>query len=105
MEEDLSDLSGTLLEIYRRNIVFLEKNFPKIFEDIDTLSKDFEMGKSFPKYALEYVDDYFDILNVETNSWYYGENSYLDGDFRAEHSNLQKMVLLIYSEKVLVEKS
>jgi len=90
MEEDLSDLSGTLLEIYRRNIVFLEKNFPKIFEDIDTLSKDFEMGKSFPKYALEYVDDYFDILNVETNSWYYGENSYLDGDFRAEHSNFTK---------------
>jgi hypothetical protein len=36
------------------------------------------------------VDGYFDILNLETNSWYYAESSYADGDFRANHSNFTK---------------
>ena len=90
MEEELSDLSATLMEIYSRNMVFLEKNFPQVFEEIESLSKSFEDEKSFPKYALEYIDDYFDILNTETNSWYYAQNSYLDADFRANHSNFTK---------------
>lgn len=90
MEEELIDLSSTLFEIYRRNLVFLEEYFPKVFDKVDTLSKEIDEEKYFPKYTLEYVDNYFDILNVETNSWYYGENTYADGDFRAKHSNFTK---------------
>jgi hypothetical protein len=42
MEEELIDLGSTLYEIYKRNLVFLEEHFPKIFDKLEKLSKELE---------------------------------------------------------------
>ena len=90
MEEELKDLSSTLLSIYENNLIFLKENFEDIFNRVNTLSEDINSGKIKEKYTLEYKDGYFDILNHETNSWFYNENSYEDADNRARLSNFTK---------------
>ena len=90
MEEEIVDLSNTLLEIYKRNLEFLEENFEDIFKKVDKLSTKIDEKKYSPKYSLEYKDGYFDILNLEENTWFYAVDSYADADSRAEHSNFTK---------------
>jgi hypothetical protein len=90
MENELEDLSNTLLSIYENNLIFLKENFEDIFNRVNTLSDDINSGKIKEKYTLEHRDGYFDILNNETNSWYYGINTYEDADNRAEYSNFTK---------------
>ncbi len=90
MENELIDLSDTLLKIYNKNLEFLKENFEDIYIKVDKLSKDINEEKYSVKYSLEYIDGYFDILNLENNTWFYGVNSYDDADRRAEHTNFTK---------------
>ena len=90
MEKELEDLSSTLLSIYQKNLKFLKENFEDIFNRVNTLSNDINNNKIKEKYTLEYRDGYFDILNHETNSWFYGTSSYDDADTRANDSNFTK---------------
>ncbi len=90
MEKELSDLSSTLLSIYEKNLLFLKENFEDIFNRVNTLSDDINNNNHKEKYTLEYKDGYFDILNHETNSWYYGINTYEDADNRAKLTNFTK---------------
>jgi len=90
MEKELEDLSSTLLSIYEKNLLFLKENFEDIFNRVNILSDEINSGKIKEKYTLEYRDGYFDILNNETNSWYYGINTYEDADNRAKLSNFTK---------------
>jgi len=90
MDQELEELSNTLLSIYEKNLLFLKENFEDIFNRVDTLSNDIDSGKYNEKYSLEYKDGYFDILNNEDNTWFYGINSYTDADNRAKHSNFTK---------------
>ena len=90
MEDQLVDLSGTLLKIYVKNLEFLEEYFNDIYLRVEELSKKLNNNEYSPKYSLEYRDGYFDILNTHTNSWFYNTNSYEDADFRANGSNFTK---------------
>lgn len=87
METDLIEI---LLEIYVKNLNFLEKESPELYERVEELSKNLNEGSVSPKYSLEFVDNYFDILNIPSNSYYYGSNSYEDADQRAQVSNFTK---------------
>ncbi len=90
METELNDLTATLIEIYKKNLEFLEENFHELFERVEQFTQKILTGESSPKYSLEYRKGYFDILNTENNSWYYGCNSYDDADMREERSNFTK---------------
>lgn len=85
MENQLEQLELTLTNIYLKNISYLKQNQPKIFEKIDLLSKKIEEKEYIEKYSLEYNEEgYFDILNLETNEFLYGRNSYIEADLRKE---------------------
>ena len=90
MEREVTDLTAILLQIYKTNLEFLEVNFNDLFLRVEKLSQDLASEKLSPKYSLEYRDGYFDILNLTTNSWFYGSNSYEDADRRAKHANFTK---------------
>lgn len=90
MEQEIAELSKTLIEIYQKNLTFLKTYFPDIFQKIDKLTKDINEKIYTCKYSLEYINGYFDILNLDTNSWFYGTNSYNDADRRASNSNFTK---------------
>ncbi|MEA3499292.1 MAG: 6-hydroxymethylpterin diphosphokinase MptE-like protein [Campylobacterota bacterium] len=90
MDKELKELSETLLTIYQNNLEFLKENFLDLYERVEKLSKDIDSEEHISKYSLEYKDGYFDILNLENNSWFYGTNSYEDADNRVKHSNFSK---------------
>ncbi len=90
MEQEAIDLSETLLQIYIKNLRFLEQNFNDVFKRVEELSGNLNNQIITPKYSLEFRDNYFDILNIATNSWYYGSNSYDDGDSRITTTNFSK---------------
>ncbi len=90
MEEELVDLSSTLLKIYLKNLEFLEEHFNDIYNRVEKLSKSINHKEYSPKYSLEYRKGFFDILNIEENNWFYDVDSYNDADYRAEHSNFTK---------------
>jgi hypothetical protein len=90
MEKELVDLSNTLLEIYQKNLIFLEENFNDLYKRINKLSNKIDKEEYSSKYSLEYNNGYFDILNLENNTWFYGTNSYEDADIRAVNSNFTK---------------
>jgi hypothetical protein len=90
MEKEINDLNETLIQIYKKNLEFLEENFYELFEKLEELSQKILNGEFSPKYSLEYRKGYFDILNLENNSWYYGCNSYDDADIRADSANFTK---------------
>jgi len=90
MENEINDLSNTLLSIYQKNLQFLKDNFDDIFNRVDTLSTKINNKTYDEKYSLEYVDGYFDIKNIKNNTWYYGCDSYNDADLRSKKSNFTK---------------
>ncbi len=90
MEQEAINLSETILQIYIKNLNFLEKNFNDLYKRVEELSGDLNTQRITAKYSLEFRDNYFDILNLQTHSWYYGENSYKDADDRAIKSNFTK---------------
>ncbi len=84
MDNEIESLSKTLINIYQKNLIFLQESFPEIYKEIDNFSKKLENQEIQEKYSLEYVDGYFDILNHENNGMYYFTNSYEDADKRRE---------------------
>lgn len=88
MKNQLEQLEFTITNIYLKNISYLKQNHPKVFEKIDFLSKKIEKNEYKEKYSLEYNEEgYFDILNLETNEFLYGRNSYIEADLRKERFN------------------
>ena len=85
MNNEIEELSQTIIEIYNKNLIFLKNNFSSLHNDIETMSNDILTGKTKETYTLEYIDGYFDILNQNENGGYfYNTNSFKDADARAE---------------------
>ena len=64
------------LETYKENLAYLANNHPKLHEKV-TLLETAISNEIYPeRYALEYKDEaYFDVLEVASGSYLYGENS------------------------------
>ena len=90
MNDAALELSDTLLQIYRKNLCFLKDNFQAIYDDVEQLSSNIILGVYSPRYSLEYLEGYFDILDLEKNCFYYGVDSYRDADERANATNYSK---------------
>ena len=73
----MDELSNILLEIYLKNLNFLENNFPELFKKIATLESMIDSGQYEERWSLEYVDDrYFDIKNIKSGNYYYQLDSF-----------------------------
>ncbi|QOG12180.1 6-hydroxymethylpterin diphosphokinase MptE-like protein [Arcobacter sp. FWKO B] len=90
MNEELDNLSDIIVEIYLKNMKFLEENYLDTYNSVDELSKKIQTGEYEIKYSLEYIDGCFDILSLENNGLFYHTNSYEDADYRKEHANFTK---------------
>ncbi len=85
MQNQLEQLNFTLSNLYFKNLNYLKKNHPKVFEKVDKLSKAIENNSYKEAYSLEYKEEgYFDILNLKTNEFLYNINSYIEADLRKE---------------------
>lgn len=72
----MNDLEQQTLQTYQKNLDFFKVNIPLIFEKITIFSHALSQGIYIEKYALEYKDEgYFDIQEIFTKEFLYGENS------------------------------
>ncbi len=85
MQNQLEELNYTLNNLYFKNLNYLKKSHPKVFEKVDKLSKSIKNNTYQETFSLEYKEDgYFDILNLKTNKFIYNVNSYIEADLRKE---------------------
>ena len=69
------NIENIAVETYTKNMNFLEKIDKELFEKIKLFELGIELEKISSKHELEYKDGYFDILDKENETFYYGENS------------------------------
>ena len=85
MEEQIEEFNSMLINLYFKNLEFLKTNHKKVFDKVNKLSDEINNGKYKEKYSLEYKPEgYFDVLDLETNEFIFGFDSYLEADKRAE---------------------
>lgn len=88
MTDELIDIQKILLDLYQKNIDFLRKNYPEIYDKVNEFSLKIENSEIKERYNLDYKEDgYFDIFDNDTNNYIYGFNSYDEADKRVEITN------------------
>jgi len=72
--QDLN-VEQTAINTYKENLLFLQATQPKVYNKIDSLSLAIEKNYYQEKYSLEYKNEYFDVLELETGVWLYSIDS------------------------------
>lgn len=84
MENPLNTIEANALDTYQQNLAYFQQTHPDLFTKLQTLEVALQEGFYQEQYALEYKEEnYFDVLQLKTKEYLYGENS------------------LIYSDKIL----
>jgi len=64
------------IQTYQENLLFLEQTDPHLYRKLASLELALEKGYYKEKYSLEYKDEgYFDVLEIESGKYLYGQNS------------------------------
>ena len=72
----MQDIELQALKIYQNNLKYFEENHENLYKRISLLNALIEDAKYQEKYILEYKNEgYFDVQELSTNEWLYGENS------------------------------
>ncbi len=72
----MDNITLQALQTFQKNLTFFETHHKVVFDKIVLLNHLIDEGTYTEKYALEYRDNsYFDIQDLKTNEWFYGENS------------------------------
>jgi hypothetical protein len=68
-------LQNQALLTYQENLTYLKEKHFEVYEKVNLFDLALNENLISSKFELEYKGDYFDILDVEENSFYYGKNS------------------------------
>lgn len=64
------------LETYHKNLEYFKNNHSELFKKLSVLDMAITSGQYNENYALEYKEgEYFDVQDLSTGEWFYGENS------------------------------
>lgn len=62
-------------EIYNENMIYFKMKHPKLFQQLTSFITEIEQGNYKEKYALEYLDNYFDIQELSSERYLYAKSS------------------------------
>lgn len=93
----MQSIEKKAIQTYQNNISYLSKTFPELFKKVALLDAAIETGQYIEKYALEYREGYFDILDIQNNQFMYGQNSDKISKKMAKKSNHKKNESVIES--------
>lgn len=71
----MEDIQTQVVKTFAKNMEFLSTYDGNLYQKIAILQQAIETGQYRQNYALEYVDGYFDVKNLQDGSWLYGTNS------------------------------
>lgn len=70
------DIEQKALHTYKANLSYFKNNHPEIYKKITLLEVAISENQYKERYALEYKDaTYFDLQDLKSGEWLYGENS------------------------------
>lgn len=85
---ELEDLHNNLIQLYLKNLKFLNNNFFHIYELVNNFSINIENERIKEQYSLEFKEEgYFDIYDKNNNTFLYNHNSYIEAEERANVTN------------------
>lgn len=94
------------INTFQANLSYFMEKVPEVFKKIDILNHAIQNGTYEENYALEYKDGYFDVLNTNTNTYLYAQNSLehakmltKDVNFKKSHNALESFNSLGIEEK------
>ena len=71
----LEQIEKDSIQNYSLNMQYLKNNHKKLYEKINLFEIALNTNLINSKYELSYKDGYFDILDLETNKYFYNQNS------------------------------
>ena len=71
----MQEIEQLAINNYVANLAYFEKSYHELYKDLTTLDIAINEGLYTEKYSLEYKDGYFDVLEIESNSYLYKEDS------------------------------
>ncbi len=86
----MQNIEQKAITTFQNNLLFLSEKYPEVFKKVDILSQAIENGSYKERYALEYKDGYFDVLDTVTNQWLYGNSSVEAAKKAADEINYSK---------------
>jgi len=63
------------IEIFQKNLIYFQENHPSIYKKIDILNQAIANQAYKEKYSLEFINGYFDVLEISSNNYLYNEDS------------------------------
>jgi len=86
----MQSIEQKAIKTYQNNLLFFAEKYPNVFKKIDILSQAIENDSYKERYALEYKDGYFDVLDTVTKEWLYGSSSVEQAKKIAKEMNFKK---------------
>ncbi len=71
----MQSIEDKAIEIYSKNMLYLLENHPKLAKDLQNLDLAMQENIYSSKFDLEYINDNFDIKNLQNNTYMYDSNS------------------------------
>lgn len=72
----MSSIEQIAFRTYSENLAYFEKEHPSLYKKLSLLESAINDGLYQESYVLEYKDEnYFDVQEIATQTWLYGENS------------------------------
>jgi len=71
----MQDIQTKAVQLYESNMKFFEKNYPSLHNKLLALNTILNNNTIQTKYDLEYIDNYFDIKELESGLYLYNQNS------------------------------
>lgn len=103
-------IQNQALLTYQENLLYLKEKHFDLYERVNLFDLALCENLISSKFELEYKNDYFDILNLEENSFYYGKNSFEYSqdivntlDFEAQNQIFKTFVNLNFTDEFMDE--
>jgi len=71
----MESVENIAIQTYQNNMNYFSRQHPSLYKLITSFSEMLETGVHPQEYDLEYINGYFDIINLATTKYIYNENS------------------------------
>jgi hypothetical protein len=71
----MNPIEQDAIQRFQTNLQYLKKDHPEIYKKIDILTLAIENGSYKERYSLEYKETYFDVLEIDSNTYLYNQDS------------------------------
>ena len=86
----MEEIEQEVIKLFKINLDYLQKNHPSVYEKVAILNQAISDGLYKERYSLEYINNYFDILEISSNKYLYNTNSIEHAKVMAQNVNYKK---------------